>query len=111
MWGLVSKLLAWVFSWQLQIYRLHFWYPNLWIKKVCANDDLTFVFPKAARKVLTDDDVRAFMKPRPLQWNKPLNIKIDPKLGPLAPESMAKLNEALKEDSYLQGPSLYSIFT
>ena len=42
------------------------------------------------------------MKPRPLQWNKPLNIKIDPKLGPLAPESMAKLNEALKEDSYLQ---------
>jgi len=57
---------------------------------------------QAARKILSDDDVREFMRPRPLKWNKPLNIKIDPKLGPLAPQSMAKLNEALKEGSYLQ---------
>ena len=43
-----------------------------------------------------------YMRPRALTCkNKPLNIKIDPKLGPLAPESMAKLEAALTDESYL----------
>ena len=59
------------------------------------------LFLQAARKLLTDDDVREFMRPRPLKWNKPLSIQLDPKLGPLSPESMAKLEEALTEASYV----------
>ena len=56
---------------------------------------------QAARKLLTDDDVREFMRPRGLKWNKPLSITIDPKLGPLSPESMSKLEEALTDASYV----------
>jgi len=57
---------------------------------------------QAARKLLTDADVMEYMRPRALTCkNKPLNIKIDPKLGPLAPESMAKLEAALTDESYL----------
>ena len=56
---------------------------------------------QAARKLVTDEDVRAFMRQRPLDWNKPLTIKIDPKLKALSDEALAKLEEALKEESYV----------
>jgi len=61
-----------------------------------------------ARKSLTDDDVLAFMKPRPLKWNKPINLKIDPKLKPLSAESLAKLDAVLSEESYVVAKSLFS---
>ena len=56
---------------------------------------------QTARKNLTEQDVLAFMKPRPLKWNKPLSIKIDPKLGPLKEESLAKLDQFLLDESYI----------
>lgn len=56
-----------------------------------------------ARKKLTDEDVLEFMRPRPLKWNQPLNLKMDPKLTKLSDESIKKLNDSLTDSSYVRG--------
>lgn len=55
------------------------------------------------RKTITDDMALEFMTPRNLQWNKPLNIKLDPKLKLLSEETLKKMDETLVDQSYISG--------
>ena len=55
------------------------------------------------RKDITDEMALEFMTPRNLQWKKPLNIKIDPKLKVLTEDTLTKLNENLADKSYVSG--------
>ena len=55
------------------------------------------------RKTITDDMALEFMTPRNLQWNKPLNIKLDQKLKLLSEETLKKMDETLVDQSYISG--------
>ena len=55
------------------------------------------------RKTITDEMVAEFMTPRPLNWKKPLNIKIDPKLKALPQDTLKMMNENLADKSYICG--------
>merc|ERR1711874_434449 len=55
------------------------------------------------RQTVTDDEALEFMTPRVLQWKKPLNIKIDPKLKVLPKETLQKLEDNLVDQSYVNG--------
>merc|ERR1712088_697853 len=55
------------------------------------------------RKTITDDIALEFMTPRDLEWKKPINIKIDPKMTPLSEGSLKIMDTELTDKSYVVG--------
>ena len=55
------------------------------------------------RKTITDDIALEFMTPRDLEWKKPINIKIDPKMTPLSEGTLKIMDTELTDKSYVVG--------